>query len=213
MPDKDELDLLLDSALSTYADPGADSGPESSLAQRVLLSLAGARIAEEGRSPATKTRRWLSWAIAVPVAASLLLWLSVTKFNAPSARQQQASQAHPSPSSHDSQAPSKSRLPAPEVLKGHDFSRAVNAAHSRRALAPEERPFTARLQNPLPKLATFPSPQPLTAEEQTLVAVGAHGSDAQRTALLEAAKPPSDAPLAIADLSIPPLVPPDGGQK
>jgi hypothetical protein len=46
-----------------------------------------------------------------------------------------------------------------------------------------------------------------------LVAAARLRSDAQRQALLAAAKPPSDAPLAIADLSIPPLVPPDDGNQ
>ena len=62
MPDHDDLDLLLRSAVSTYGDP--DSG----LAQRVL-----ARVSAEV-APAPR-RRWLPWAIALPAAACLLLLL------------------------------------------------------------------------------------------------------------------------------------------
>jgi hypothetical protein len=221
MPDKDELDVLLDSALSTYADPGPESGPESSLAQRVLLSLAAARAAREGHSRSPKPRRWLAWAIAIPVAASLLLWFSLTNFNALSTRQQQAAQSGSSPSSRDPQVatdthpPARSALKGREVgrvLKGHDLSRAENAIHSRRVLAPEGISTNAQANRALPKLAVFPSPQPLTREEQVLIAA-IRGSETQRTALLEAAKSSSDAPLAIANLTIPPLVAPDEGNK
>ncbi len=78
MPENDELDLLLDSALATYADPGPNSGLE----QRVLAGLEAARRSGEHHPRAfAGTRRWLPWAIAVPVAASLLiLWLSSTRF-------------------------------------------------------------------------------------------------------------------------------------
>jgi hypothetical protein len=216
MPDRDDLDLLLDSALATYADPGPDSGLE----QRVLTSLADARTAREGRSRQTRLPRWLVWSVAVPIAASLLLWIGMEQFrHTHLTQQQQAFQSRPSPSSHGSQQQtSELRTDSGPLvhgaLKGHDFSRAANATHSRRASALEGRFLTARRENraPLPKLAVFPSPQPLTAEEQALVAAATRGSETQRTALLEAARPPSDAPLAIADLTIPPLVPPDEGK-
>src|SRR5450631_1222883 len=45
MPDKDDLDLLLDSALSTYADPG----PRAGLEERVLSALNVAHIAGGSR--------------------------------------------------------------------------------------------------------------------------------------------------------------------
>src|SRR5947209_1850246 len=73
MPEKDQLDLLLDSALATYADPGPDSGLE----QRVLAELESGRQSGQQRRATAGTRRWLPWAIAVPIAAGLLiLWLS-----------------------------------------------------------------------------------------------------------------------------------------
>ena len=215
MPDKDDLDLLLDSALATYADPGPDSGLE----QRLLIALAGARTAAESRNPSTKPRRWLVWAIAVPVAASLLFWLSTTKFNAPSTRRQQASQGRPSISSHDSHASSNAAPPAVEVLKGHrtgpvlkghDFSRAVNAAHSRGASAPAGRlSANAELENRplLPKLDVFPTPQPLTPQERGLAAVAVQAPAPLRQALATAQEQ-DNAPIRIAEIHIPPIQPP-----
>jgi len=233
MPEQDELDRLLDSALATYADRGPDAGLE----ERVLSALASERQSGDIRRAAPWLRRWLPWVIAVPLAASLMLWIGIEQFrHAPSIQQQQVSQSRPSTSTHGSQ-PEKSHAasdggarPASEgrdvsraanavvgpVLKGHDFSRAANVAKSLRALAPEGRiSKTTPVENPapIPKLAVFPSPQPLTREEQVLVAAAGRGSDTQREALLAASKPPSDAPLAIADLSIPPLVAPDEGNK
>jgi hypothetical protein len=232
MPDKDDLDLLLDSALATYADPDPDSGPESGLAQRVLLSLTAVRAAAEGRRHATKPRRWLAWAVAVPLAASLLLWIGIGRFShPPSSPPQQAHQIPPSASPygsssdtrpradgtlkrHDAKVSGKTRIEA-GLVTGRDFSRAASPAHSRQALAPEGRSFatTGVTRAPVPKLDVFPSPQPLTPQERVLVTAATRGSETEREALLEAAKPPSDAPLAIADLSIPPLVPPDEGKK
>ena len=75
MREKDDLDLLLDSALATYADPG----PESGLEDRVLATLSAARSSGERRRLfGSPRRRWLPWAIAVPVVTCLLaLWLSI----------------------------------------------------------------------------------------------------------------------------------------
>ena len=72
MREKDDLDLLIDSALATYADPGPDSGLED----RVLVTLAAVRT-NTSRVRTHWRRRWLPWAVAIPIAAGLLfLWLS-----------------------------------------------------------------------------------------------------------------------------------------
>jgi len=209
MRKKDDLDRLLDSALATYADPGPDAGFE----KRVLEALATERAAGDIHSAAPSSRPWLPWVIAIPLAASLLLWIGTEQFrHAPLIQRQQASQRRPSPSPNYSQpekSHSTSDTGAPPALKGHDFSRAANVAKSLRALAPEGRISKYTQVETVPKLAVFPSPQPLSREEQVLVAAARLRSDAQRQALLAASRPPSDAPLAIADLSIPPLVPPD----
>ena len=232
MREKDDLDVLLDSALASYADPG----PVSGLEKRVLAALEDARS-----SPQRAVRnRWLPWAVAVPIAASVLLWIAIANLKHASPMQhQQASQAHETPAPTQVETPAKHPAGANEsageyaVLEGHDFtgsgetrfgagsvtghdfSRAVRRAVSTRALAPEGCPshsIAGTSCAPLPKLDVFPSPQPLTREEETLVAAVTAGSEAERRALLEAQNR-TDAPLSIADLHIPPLAPPDAGNK
>jgi len=225
MPEQDELDRLLDSALATYADPGPDSGLE----QHVLSALASERQSGEIRKAAPWLRRWLPWVIAVPLAASLLLWISVARISKePSSQTQQA---------HEPNRESTPAASAAVVTARKDFRKmthpsgakargGIAAVAARLKSCPDTEQAIPRQATPcslkttvaetfssLPKLAVFPSPQPLTREEQALVAAAGPGSDAQRQALLAASKPPSDAPLAIADLSIPPLVAPDEGNK
>ena len=93
MREKDPLDLLIDSALSTYADPGPDSGLED----RVLTAVAVRN--ETSRVRARWSPRWLPWAIAVPIAAVLiLLWLSIARNKPlPDSAPQQAHQSQPRP--------------------------------------------------------------------------------------------------------------------
>ena len=85
-----------------------------------------------------------------------------------------------------------------------------------RSLAPEgcsssDSSCASAMRVTAPKLIVFPTPQPLTAEEQTLLAAATRGSEAQRQALLESK--PVEAPLSIASLNIPPLAPPDEGKN
>jgi hypothetical protein len=61
---------------------------------------------------------------------------------------------------------------------------------------------------PLPKLDVFPTPQPLTPEEQVLAVFAAKAPLTERQALLDAQKQ-ADAPLSIAALQIQPLDPPN----
>ena len=95
MPDKDDLDLLLDSALSTYADPGPDAGLGANFEQRVLARIAAAQTSPERKQAPRRT--WLPWAIALPLAAGLvLLLLLAPKINhSPSANTQLAHESAP----------------------------------------------------------------------------------------------------------------------
>ena len=198
MPDQDELDLLLDSALSTYADPGPDSGLE----HRVLAAIDVARHSGERPRVFAKTRRWLPWAIAVPVAAGLLLlWLSIPKsVHAPTSTQQFAERHQPPENISSTAHPSQ------------PLRKAVHPSHhSAQAMHPSAPAQVARAM-PLPKLDVFPTPAPLSAEERVLVTVADTGPPSEREALIESQEPP-DAPLSIAALNIPPLAAPGGGKN
>lgn len=192
MCDDNKLDQLLDAALSTYADPGPDSG----LNERVLAHLAVARgtkaepipvpLLRPGKS-ATNQRRWLPWAIALPAAACLLLIFFVPKTAPP--RSSQAKQASPQPP----HAAMRAETPKTGSMRRKPLSQSV-----------------ARMTQPapLPKLDVFPTPRPLSSEEQALAVFISHASDAERKALIESQKQ-FQAPISIAAIRIPPLEPLD----
>jgi hypothetical protein len=198
MCDDNKLDQLLDAALSTYAEPGPNSGPNSGLEERVLAHLAVARATTEA-SPipvpllrpgkgATNRRRWLPWAIALPAAACLLLIFFMQK-TAP-LRSSRAEQGFTQPP--------------------YAAMRAENSLAPKSASAHHKplRQTVARMTQPapLPKLDVFPTPRPLTAEEQALAVFISHASDSERKALIESQKQ-FQAPISIAAIRIPPLEP------
>ncbi len=206
MPDRDDLDTLLDSALATYADPGPDSGLE----QQVLASLAAAQEPREPRRLFASTWSWLPWAIAAPLVASLLLWIALSRIpHVPSreAEQAQGTAAH---------APITTTQPDAKHEK-HPSAMKPEQAGAQRPARRKPCPFKAEGSGPcsagarevakvapLPKLDVFPTPRPLTGEEKALVTMVYGGSKAERDAV---AAPPaqSDAPLDIAALNVPPL--------
>jgi hypothetical protein len=225
MPDdrvdnRGELDRLLDSALATYADPGPNSGLE----RRILN-----RLAVEA-TPAPRPR-WLPWAIALPAAVALLLFilLSGTRpFHAPSSAPPQAhSSSPPSPNSsrHAAENPGKdlyessnrhaAEEPGKVLYQGTTSVVPKKQSRERGALAPAATPRPKRAvlaanSAPLPKLDVFPTPQPLSPEEQALVNFAARASKSEREALI-AAQQQDDAPLRIAAIEIQPLEPPASG--
>lgn len=182
--ERDQLDRMLDSALATYADPGPDSGLE-----RRILS----RIANEA-APAPR-RRWLAWAIALPVTASLLLFMLVLRpwTNQPSTTPEaNASRqpVQPSTASRPAARPTPVRRSKASVHRPRLPGKALAAASTRP-----------------PKLNIFPSPQPLSPEEQSLVNFAVHAPQSERESLM-AAQSEADAPLRITAIEIKPLEPP-----
>jgi hypothetical protein len=177
MPDDhDNLDLLIDSALCTYAEPRA--GLES----RVLKHL----------TARPTRRRWLPFAIALPLAACLvLLILLIPRHD----RIEPVHQAQHTPAPLPEQVTAPSPAPRPHTLK----PRAV-FAHTTPAPAP------------LPKPDVFPTPQPLSPEEQALARFAAHTPVSELKTLQEAQQK-KDEPLHIAEIQIPPLEPLDKTDK
>lgn len=216
MREKDDLDVLLNSALASYADAGADSGLE----KRVLAALEDTRSSPQHNPFFATRKRWLPWAIALPVAACLLLWIAIVNFKqTPSMKTQLAHESHETPAATRVGPPAKHPTGQKEsagktvVLKGHDLSRAINRAVSTRALAPEGCPshsIAGTTCAPLPKLDVFPTPQPLTMQEQALVVVATQTPTPELRALIEAENQKGE-PFPIAAAHIPPLEPPDPG--
>ncbi len=193
MRDKDDLDLLLDSALSTYADPG----PQSRLEERVLASLAAART--PSLSDAPRRRHWLPWAVALSMAACLLvLWLETSRTDRKvSPQPQQVREIEPAP-----------RIPSNSASAGLIPNR--NPKRRAQATRPSDA-IEAANRTPLPKLDVFPTPHPLTPEERGLATVATEAPMSMRKALLEA-QTQDDAPVRIAAIHIPPLEPSDQDQ-
>ena len=191
MPEHDELDLLVHSALAAYADPGHESGLE----ERIL-----ARIAAEG-APAPR-RRWLPWAIALPVAAGLLVLLLLSAH-----RQTEPRLAHQSkvPLARQTEL-ANARPESSAVLRP---AQRVSSGGGLEAPRTRERVDTGQAA-PLPKLDVFPTPQPLSPAEQVLAVFAARTTGGERQSLIEA-RVQTNAPLNIAAIEIQPLNPPGNG--
>jgi hypothetical protein len=190
MREKDDLDLLLDSALASYADPGPDAGLE----RRTL-----ARVAAE---PATAPRRrGLLWGFGLTIATCLLLLIFFwPRIGNPHADQQARRPQKPAVMTARNE-PATAPRSAPDLTADAQTHR----SHLRSTVI-------AAKAGALPKLDIFPTPVPLTPQEQALVDFATHAPAQERQALLDAQKQ-MDKPLTIAAIRIPPLEPPDKGEN
>ena len=191
MTGRDELDGRIDAALRSYAEPGETTEPR----------LAVARIVERARvqRPQRLARSWVWGALAascgVGIAVLISVWMLRTKPSAQIAWTPRPPAVvlpvHPAPMAVTGSAV---RMPRPATASAH------------RQLA------TAR---PLPKLDVFPTPTPLTPQEQALVAFAQHGPTEVQHAVLEDQKHWDD-PIIVADLQEQPrqpATPPNRQQK
>jgi hypothetical protein len=129
--------------------------------------------------------------IAAPILAGLLLLGYLMK--APNSRPGQMAYAPANPPV----APAVSE-PAPKAPPNPGSLRTVrHAEHTPKRAVPNN--SIAR-----PKLDVFPTPEPLTAEEQAMTRFAAQASEADRKALL-AAQQQADEPLTISAIRIPPI--------
>ena len=192
MKDRDDLDILLDAALATYANPGMPPG----LASRILVS---ARRIDGRRSSV----RWLPW--AAPVLAALLLAVIFSVHHADTHRMV----SNPTAQLSLRPAPRTPATPNPAVETQQTAARS-NPPRTVSAMLP-----TAQ-QPPLPRQEVFPTPTPLSPEEQALVALVNRDPEkvARRVAQPgDANQPQPIEPLRIAAIHIPPLTPPDNGDN
>ena len=187
----DDLDLLLDSALSTYSDPGPEAGLETRVLARVTAQAA----------PAPR-RHWLPWALALPVAACLLLLVHsgprITQPRATHSTGKALRLQEPDVATNRSE-----QQPALQLAPRQGSKRAGFKAQPHFAVVVAK---AARL----PKLDVFPTPQPLTPEEQALAFFAANAPEPERKSLLKAQEQ-ADAPLRIAAIHIQPLESPAQG--
>jgi hypothetical protein len=186
MKDRDDLGILLDAALATYADPGLPPG----LTSRIVASAYGI---DSRRRPV----RWLPWAV-LALAALVLIVAFFTLHNL----------------THRIALPPVAQLslrPSVHVLTTPDpaiaIQQTVGRSNSPRTV---KTLYVANPEQPLARLEVFPTPTPLTSEEQALVALANRNlGDITQSFARNQTQPVE--PLRIAVIQIPPLNPPDNG--
>jgi hypothetical protein len=186
---RDREDLVLDSALAAYAPPE----PAPDLAARVLAS-----IRQEGR-PARHPRPWLTWTIAIPALAALLLVALMPAHHQRTRPASSTQQAGTSPAQQAS-GPADAKQ-----ITTQDAPQATTKRHrATTQLAVEN--------EPLPKQEVFPTPTPLTPQEQALAALVNNNPGNVAQAVAESQKQPVE-PLSIAAIQIPLINPPAKGEN
>jgi len=194
MSDRDELDILIDSELSTYAEP------RPGLEQRILV-----RLEARASSPSRFFSGWRLWAFSGGLAMGIVLLLAVPRLTHRDAPVSTARAVNP-----DLRPPVSSESTISEVHpQVRRLPRTVNAS-----------PVAARLEKSRenteypqqPKLNVFPAPRPLSPQEQALVALATAPSDSGRERLVDHQRQ-LDAPLQISAIQIAPITMPDEGKN
>jgi hypothetical protein len=196
-PDRDDLDVLLDAALSTYTDPG----PSPHLSRRIISETTQRRRAEflTGR---------MTW--AVPALAALLLIAAVLIHHRPAPLQSPHVAEHSQPAAQAS---------ATGVSNAPMISPAVTTTSRLRSSQPRLTKMDGAVspQPALPKREVFPTPTPLSHEEQALVALVNRDTHDSKELAQQITQPALQGqplePLRIAAIHIPPLNPPDNGNN
>jgi len=178
MPERDELDRLIDSELARYAEPRVG------LEQRIL-----ARVS--GNSERSSRRRRLLLALAAPVTVSLLILAYAIQRT-----------SNPQPT-HVAVAPAATSAPrlanTPVSRQSQDLVSRVYQRSAKRLPDRAQLDVTER-----PKLDTFPTLQPLSASENVITRFAAEASEDQRKALLAPNQELTE-PIRITAIHIPPL--------
>lgn len=177
MPERDELDRLIDSELARYAEPHA--GLEQRMMARVSVEVAR-----------SSRRRWILVSTA-PVFACIVLFTYVL-LTSPHSR--------PGQVAFIPAVPSAAHVADP--VEPQPTSRSLRGARVRQR-APKQIESKA-IQHP--KLDSFPTPRSLNPEEQALTRFATEAPEKDRKALVEAQQQIAE-PLRISAIHIPPLAP------
>jgi len=199
MRNHDELDRLMDAALRTYAEPGADSGLE----RRVLDRIAAGRKSEpaESRPYWLRSRRVLALSFSAAACLVLLAIVAPRLFHRPVQHTEESRQIA---------APAQSTgRTAPVITARATDLRIQKTVRHMSKVSPALHPA---LQVSLPKLDQFPAPQPLTTEEKALIALAEQQPDHADNLLTDQlAQPPE--PLTVAAIKIAPIEMPSPGKN
>ena len=181
--ERDTIDERIDAALRRYAEAPQFSDP------RVALARVWARAEQEPE------RRWNVWAWVVPSAlvAALIGWVLVWTLRVPRTPQIAWTPKAPAVASVDLHQGEKANA-GPSLRR----------KQPRRSFAQDDRGLVMAQVRRLPKQEVFPTPQPLSPQEQTLALFVNHAPLAVKEQVLAAQKQ-IDAPIDIADIQIKPL--------
>lgn len=187
MSGDEELERRIESALRSYAEP-----PEIPEA-RIAVARVMQRVKDADAAAGSIGSRFWMWALAAPAIACLLVLLAGAVL-----------WMLPAPA-----APEIAWVPkAPGVIRSACEHGALNQ-EVRTRVRVARTPVAQIEPEPLPKLQVFPTPKPLSPEEQTLVAFGTRTPlDLKRQVV--AAQEHAGDPITIAELRIRPLA---GGEK
>jgi hypothetical protein len=183
----DELDRLMDAALSSYADPGVAGDLDERILRYVTASARQRRRA-----------RWLAWAIVLPAAACALIAVAVLF-------------RKPEPAPGNSEIARHRQVP--EVRQQSDHSPQLKTTHLGAVRFHSRPPISKAAPEELPRLAVFPTPQPLTPQELALTVYASQLHSPEPKPLAATTERP-DTPISIAAIQIPliqPLEPPSEG--
>jgi hypothetical protein len=202
MRDKDELDRMIDAALASYG--GAGEGDE--MGERMLRGVER-RIAQES---APRHGRWLPSARALTGALTAALAVAACVLAFVLARPRPAhlpiNDAQQTQPQRPDATVAEPRPPVAAIREKPEARRTVNESATGR---PQREEATT---NPLPKLDVFPTPQPMTGDEEALSFFIQRAPESEMRSLLEA-QAHANAPVTIDELEIPPLEPLDEGGK
>jgi hypothetical protein len=176
MPERDELDRLIDLELGRYAEP------RGGLEQRVMAHVA----VEVKRS----RRVWSLLTIGAALTAALLLFAYFVPRS--SHRQQSGQFAYAPATSSPAPVASAPATLAPSLSRAH--KRSINRLPNRAQLNVTQRP----------KLDTFPILQPLTDAELAVIRFAAEAPEADRKTLVAPNQELAE-PIRITAIHIPPL--------
>jgi hypothetical protein len=182
----DEIERRIDAAVRSYADP--KETPEA----RVVV----ARVLERARTmEAARHRVWVwGWAGATAcllvMLAAGMIWIM---------RGPQGAEIAWVP-----KAPGLVQVEIPSTVLNTKTRRVAQPRSAQREAAFGVRQMPTAATKHLPKLTVFPTPTPLSPQEQALVAFATHGPPAVQRAVLEDQKHWDD-PIIVADLRHGPL--------
>jgi hypothetical protein len=181
MRSDDRAEQLMDAALRSYTE--RVEVPETRVAVARVMERA---LAEESWGRFS----WLAWgAVAVGCLVAMGVVFAVWVTRAP--RMPEIAWVPKTPGVVDSYAWTSRSVPGRSI----ELPRSARSKNGR---------DQNEVPNVLPKMAVFPTPRPLTAEEQALAAFAAQASPAAKKEVIEAERHLGD-PIVIAELKIDPL--------